>query len=71
MMGLFNPQGFLTAMRQKMTQTHRGWALDSVILHNEVTKMMKEDMTMSPPKGVYVQGLYLDRAGWDRHRAAD
>uniref|UniRef100_A0A8P4K4W9 AAA+ ATPase domain-containing protein n=1 Tax=Dicentrarchus labrax TaxID=13489 RepID=A0A8P4K4W9_DICLA len=66
MTGFFNPQGFLTAMRQEVTRANKGWALDTVTLHNKVLKQAMEEITASPTEGVYVYGLYLDGAGWDR-----
>lgn len=61
-------------MRQETTRLNlaKGWALDSVILHNDVTRMMKEDISGPPPAdigGVYIYGLFLDGAGWDRRNA--
>ncbi|KAM8851323.1 dynein axonemal heavy chain 8-like isoform 4-T8 [Spinachia spinachia] len=66
MTGFFNPQGFLTAMRQEVTRANKGWALDTVTLTNKVLKHAQEEITASPTEGVYVYGLYLEGAGWDK-----
>lgn len=38
-------------MRQEITRAHKGWALDAVVLSNDVTKMMKEDVQQGPNEG--------------------
>ena len=53
-------------MSQEITRAHKGWALENVALANDVTKMMKEDVSSAPAEGVYVYDLLLDGAGWDR-----
>jgi len=67
MTGFFNPNGFITAMRQEVTRAHKGWALDTVVCANEVSKTQtKEEIKESPKEGVLIYGLFLDGAGWNR-----
>lgn len=66
MSGFFNPQGFLTAMKQEVARAHQGWPLDQVTMTNEVLKVGLEEAKKPPKEGIYVHGLFMDGAGWDR-----
>ncbi|CAF0880138.1 unnamed protein product [Rotaria sordida] len=62
MTGFFNPQGFLTAMRQEVTRANPGWSLDNVVLTNKVTRMDREALKEAPREGLYIYGLYIEGA---------
>ena len=66
MTGFFNPQGFLTAMKQEVTRSHKGWALDSVITQNLITRFTKDEINKHPPEGVYIYGLFMEGANLDK-----
>ncbi|KAG2377570.1 hypothetical protein C9374_009086 [Naegleria lovaniensis] len=67
--GFFNIAGFLTAVKQESTRKHAGWSLESVSLKTEITsKDALKDSFNAPEdaEGVFVYGLYLEGAIWDR-----
>ena len=70
--GFFNPQGFLTAMKQEVTRAHQSqkWALNDVTYYSEVTEFDRmEQVRSSPKEGVYVHGISIDGARWDKHNS--
>lgn len=70
--GFFNPQGFLTSVKQKMARMS-GWSLDNVTI---VTTVMKQDVrgiedlrnVQPAKKGAYVYGLFLEGAAWNKNK---
>lgn len=64
MSGFFNPQGFLTAVKQEVARRNR-WPLDAVVLSSDCTRFADEAaVKQAADEGVYVSGLYLDGAAW-------
>lgn len=45
---------------KEVTRAHKGWALDSVVLQNQITRYNKEDIIEYPTEGVYVHGLFIE-----------
>jgi len=70
MTGYFNAQGFLTSVQQEVTRRHQGWSLDDIMIYTEVTPMEKEDAEKKErlEEGVYVWGLFLEAASWDKKK---
>lgn len=49
MAGFFNPQGFLTAMKQEVCRLNPTWTLDAVTLKNEVIRDTLEEIGKKMP----------------------
>ncbi|KAK3271929.1 hypothetical protein CYMTET_19745, partial [Cymbomonas tetramitiformis] len=62
--GLFSPQSFLTAVMQTTART-KGLALNSMVVHTEVTKLLPEEALDPPLEGAYIHGFFLEGARWD------
>eukprot|EP00744_Colponema_vietnamica_P000937 GILI01001621.1.p1 GENE.GILI01001621.1~~GILI01001621.1.p1 ORF type:complete len:2798 (-),score=990.63 GILI01001621.1:124-7776(-) len=61
---LFNPQSFLTAIKQVTAQKH-GLELNKLNISTDVTKRTLEEIDGPARDGAYVYGLYLEGARWD------
>lgn len=75
--GFFNPQGFLTAMKQEVTRQKKQlmWSLDEVsyktdpqrdFVPGEDGRIDGRTFNNIPPDGVLVHGLFLEGAGWNK-----
>jgi len=61
---LFNPQSFLTAIKQVCCQQANA-ELDKLQVLTEVTKRDAKMVDAPPREGAYVTGMYLEGARWD------
>ena len=62
---LFNPQSFLTAIKQVVGRANK-WELNKVMIATEVTKKnYPEEIDTVPRDGAFVFGLVLEGARWD------
>ncbi|KAH6585240.1 hypothetical protein BASA61_006968 [Batrachochytrium salamandrivorans] len=63
--GLHVPEAYITALVQT-TCRKNGWPLDRSTLYTQVTQYVDpKEITERPQNGCYVQGLYIEGAGWD------
>jgi len=75
--GFFNPQGFLTSMKQEVTRQHRNekWSLDEVDYKTDVMKeiipgddgRIEGKQIKSVDEGVLIHGLYLEGSQWHKN----
>lgn len=64
--GMFNPKAFLTAVMQVYARTNK-LPLDVMKFMTDCTKMTSPEQVTEPaPLGVYISGLVLEGARWDR-----
>jgi len=72
--GFFNPQGFLTAMKQEVARLHKpkpgekekeSWSLDDVVYKNVVREANYD--TSRDSEGVFIRGMYLHGGRWNKN----
>jgi dynein heavy chain len=61
---LFNPQSFLTAIKQLCCQLQQ-LELNKLAVYTEVTKREKKQVEQHAKEGAFVTGMYLEGARWD------
>eukprot|EP00667_Euglena_gracilis_P000005 EG_transcript_5 len=68
--GFFNPQGFLTSVRQEVCRAHSrdGWSLDGMETKSDVLKQEKHEIDRGASEGVYIYGLFLEGCSWDKNK---
>lgn len=67
MSGLFYPQGFLTGVLQTHARKYQ-LEINKLVFQFKILDYEENTIPEPPLDGVYVYGLYLDAARWDRKR---
>jgi dynein heavy chain len=62
------PTGFLTAILQQAARTN-GVSIDTLSWEFPVMTLDDVNIVEQPADGVYIRGLFLEGAGWDKKRA--
>ena len=69
--GLFNPMSYLTAIMQ-VTARAGGLPLDDMVLNTVILNTKnKAEMIEFPPTGAYINGYFLEGAGWEIARGTE
>ncbi|KAL8017811.1 putative bromodomain, AAA+ ATPase domain, dynein heavy chain region D6 P-loop [Plasmopara halstedii] len=63
--GFFFPQGFMTAIKQSFSRD-RQIAIDALVVSCEIMAHDREHYSAPPPFGVYIFGLFMEGARYDR-----
>lgn len=61
---LFNPQSFLTAIKQVVGRRNQ-WELNKINIQTDVLKKSIEEIDSQPKEGAYVYGFVIEGARWD------
>ncbi|KAE9330777.1 Dynein heavy chain 6, axonemal [Phytophthora fragariae] len=64
--GFFFPQGFMTAVKQSFSRDKR-IAIDALVVSCEIMAHDKEQYKVPPAFGVYIFGLFMEGARYDRN----
>jgi len=69
---MFNPQGFLTSVKQEITRSHKQdkWALDEVIQETFIKAARAQDKNI-PEEGVFIRGMTIEGARFNNSGLLD
>merc|ERR1711865_986952 len=65
--GFFFPQGFMTAVKQAYSRDYK-IAIDTLVVSCEVLSTGRSEVKAAPTDGVYIFGLYMEAARFDRKK---
>eukprot|EP01135_Chromosphaera_perkinsii_P007354 Nk52_evm2s805 gene=Nk52_evmTU2s805 len=62
----FSPKGLLTVVKQEALRFHTQWSMESLAINSEVTSRDRDHVREAPNEGIFIHGVYLQGAAYDR-----